>query len=75
MARHLENIMKTLTIVALLSSVLLASAPADARSCRNSHGRHFHCHRVIKPRINFHRHPAIRIGQCRAHRGPADNKC
>ena len=66
--------MKILAAAALVSAVLMASAPVDARTCANSHGKEFHCHRLLKPRINFHKKHPIKILRCRAHHGKL-NQC
>jgi hypothetical protein len=69
----LERLMKILPIAALISAVLFTAAPADARTCENTHGKDFHCHKVLAPRINFHRHHPIKVERCRAHKGRFNN--
>ena len=60
--------------IALISAILVAAAPAEAaRICRNSHDRDFHCHRVLAPRINFHKKHPIKILRCRGHHGRFNN--
>ncbi len=71
----MENVMKILPIAAVvISALLFTAAPADARTCANSHGKDFHCHRLLKPRINFHKKHPIKILRCRGHVGKL-NKC
>lgn len=59
---------------AMLVTVAAGSVmPAEARVCRNSHGSHFRCHKVVAPRINLKaRHP-IKVQRCRGHQGKFNN--
>ena len=66
--------MKMLAGTAVLASILLAPVAADARVCRNSHGRFFHCHQLLKPRIDLNKHHPVKILRCRGDRGKL-NKC
>lgn len=64
---------KTVTAAALICVAVAGGSPADARVCRNSHGRRFHCHKVVAPRINLKaRHP-IKVQRCRGHVGRFNN--
>jgi hypothetical protein len=58
---------------AAIITVLASAAPADARVCRNSHGRVFHCHKVLAPRINFKAKHPIKVTRCRGHTGRFNN--
>ena len=66
--------MKIMTMAAGLAAALMVAGPVEARTCENSHGRDFHCHRLFKPRINFHKRHPIKILRCRAHHGKL-NRC
>ena len=66
--------MKKLLAAAILACVTIGSvAPAEARTCRNSHGRHFKCHKVVAPRINLKAKHPIKIARCRGHVGKFNN--
>lgn len=61
--------MKILTIVAILSGALIATAPADAKSCRNAQGRYIKCHEVIAPRIDINKKSPVKVVRCRGKHG------
>ncbi len=65
--------LKALTAAALICVSIAGSAPADARSCRNSHGKHFKCHKVIAPRINLKAKHPVKVQRCRGHVGRFNN--
>lgn len=58
---------------ATLACVLLAAAPADARVCRNSHGKRFPCHKVVAPRINLKAKLPVKAQRCRGQVGRFNN--
>lgn len=65
--------MKTIVAAALVCAGVTAAVPAEARVCRNSHGRLFNCHKVVAPRVNLKaRHP-VKIQRCRGHVGRFNN--
>ena len=61
--------LKLATATVLIAVTLAGVAPAEARMCRNSHGRHFMCHKVLAPRINFHAKHPVKVERCRGHVG------
>jgi len=64
---------KVIAAAALVCVGVAGVAPAEARVCRNSHGKHFRCHKVVAPRINPKaRHP-VKLERCRAHAGRYNN--
>ena len=64
---------KIFAAAALVGMTVVSVAPAEARVCRNSHGRYFKCHKVVAPRINLKaRHP-VKIERCRGHHGRFNN--
>lgn len=64
---------KIVAAAALVAFSAASIAPAEARVCRNSHGRVFKCHKVVAPRINLKaRHP-VKIERCRGHKGRFNN--
>jgi hypothetical protein len=66
---------KVIAAAALVCVGVASVAPAEARVCRNSHGKHFKCHKVVAPRINLKaRHP-VKVERCRAHTGGRYNNC
>jgi hypothetical protein len=65
---------KAIAAAGLLCVTVVSTAPADAKVCRNSHGRRFPCHGVLAPRVNLKaRHP-VKVVRCRGHVGKF-NKC
>lgn len=67
---------KTLTAAMLISVATLgASAPAEAKVCRNSHGKVFKCHGVLAPRINLKAHHPVKVVRCRGHVGKFNRHC
>ena len=64
---------KAIAAAALVCASIAAAAPADARMCRNSHGQHFRCHKVLAPRINLRDKHPIKIARCRGHAGRFNN--
>jgi hypothetical protein len=66
--------LKALAAAALLSVLVVSAAPADAKVCRNSHGRAFPCHGVVAPRINLKAKHPVKVVRCRGHVGKF-NKC
>jgi hypothetical protein len=75
LSRLMREILMFKTIVAAaLVAVLASSAPAEAAHvCRNSHGKAFNCHKVVAPRINFHKKHPIKIQRCRGDKGRFNN--
>ncbi len=64
---------KIVAAAALVCISAASIAPAEARVCRNSHGRVFKCHKVVAPRINLKdRHP-VKVERCRGHKGRFNN--
>ena len=60
---------RMIVAVALMCVSVAGLAPAEARVCRNSHGKRFHCHKVVAPRVNLKaRHP-VKVERCRGHIG------
>lgn len=64
---------KMLAAVALVCVTLAGVAPAEARMCRNSHGKHFHCHKVVAPRVNLKAKHPVKVERCRGHMGRFNN--
>ena len=65
--------LRTVTAVTLLCVGIAGMAPANARVCRNSHGRRFVCHKVVAPRVNLKaRHP-VKVQRCRGQIGRFNN--
>lgn len=65
--------LKAIAAAALVCVSVASITPAEARVCRNSHGRRFHCHRVVAPRVNLKaRHP-VKVARCRGHIGRFNN--
>jgi hypothetical protein len=65
---------KVITAAALISVGTVSMTPADAKVCRNSHGRRFHCHNVLAPRVNLKAKHPVKVVRCRGHVGKF-NKC
>ena len=61
------------TAAALLCASVATVAPADARVCRNSHGRRFACHKVVAPRINLKAKHPVKVQRCRGQVGRFNN--
>ena len=66
---------KALTAAALVFAGVATALPAEARVCRNSHGKAFICHKVVAPRINFKAKHPIKLQRCRGHVGRYNNCC
>lgn len=66
--------MKALTAAMLVCiGTVSVSVPAEAKVCRNSHGKIFKCHSVVAPRVNLKaRHP-VKVVRCRGHVGKFNN--
>ena len=65
--------LKAIAAAALVCVGIAGALPAEARVCRNSHGKRFHCHKVVAPRVNLHaRHP-VKIQRCRGRIGRFNN--
>ncbi|UAK23184.1 hypothetical protein [Sphingomonas nostoxanthinifaciens] len=59
---------------AVLVCVSVASVtPAEARVCRNSHDKHFHCHKVVAPRVNLKAKHPVKVERCRGQVGRFNN--
>uniref|UniRef100_UPI0035C946F2 hypothetical protein n=1 Tax=uncultured Sphingomonas sp. TaxID=158754 RepID=UPI0035C946F2 len=68
--------MKALAAALLVcASAVSVSAPADAKVCRNSHGKVFKCHGVLAPRINLKAHHPVKVVRCRGHVGKFNRHC
>lgn len=66
--------LKVIAAAAVICVSIAGVAPAEARVCRNSHGKQFHCHKVVAPRVNLKaRHP-VKVERCRGQVGRF-NKC
>lgn len=65
---------KVIAAAVLVSVSVLGVAPAEAKVCRNSHGRYFKCHKVLAPRINLKAKHPVKVVRCRGHHGRF-NKC
>ncbi len=66
--------LKVVAAAVLVSVSAVSVTPAQAKVCRNSHGRYFKCHGILAPRINLKaRHP-VKVVRCRGHHGRF-NKC
>lgn len=65
--------LKALAGAMLITVAGVGATPSDARVCRNSHGRHFKCHKVVAPRINLKAHHPVKIQRCRGHQGKFNN--
>jgi len=65
--------LKKIAVAALVFVNIATIAPAEARVCRNSHGRHFICHKVIAPRINLKAKHPVKVERCRGHIGRFNN--
>jgi len=68
-----DRMFKVIAAAALVCVSIASIAPADAHVCRNSHGRHFGCHKVIAPRINLKAKHPIKIQRCRGQNGRFNN--
>jgi hypothetical protein len=66
--------LKIIAAAALVSVVGVGLSPAEARTCRNSHGRYFRCHKVVAPRVNLKAKHPVKVVRCRGHHGRF-NKC
>lgn len=64
---------KTIIAVALVCASVAGLAPAEARVCRNSHGKHFPCHKVVAPRVNLKAKHPVKVQRCRGHVGKFNN--
>ncbi|WP_242137133.1 hypothetical protein [Sphingomonas sp. TREG-RG-20F-R18-01] len=65
--------MKTFAAAILVTVAAASAMPAEARVCRNSHGRVFKCHKVVAPRINLKAHHPVKVERCRGHKGKFNN--
>lgn len=68
-----SKLRKVIAAAALLCMGLGGWAPAEARLCRNSHGKVFKCHKVIAPRINLKAKHPVKVQRCRGHVGRFNN--
>jgi hypothetical protein len=64
---------KMLTAAALVCLSVASVAPAEARMCRNSHGKHFRCHKVVAPRVHLKAKHPVKVERCRGHVGRFNN--
>jgi len=64
---------KAIVAAALVCVSIAGLAPAEARVCRNSRDKHFHCHKVVAPRINLKAKHPVKIQRCRGHVGKFNN--
>ncbi len=64
---------KSLTAALLVCATVVSVTPADAKVCRNSHGKVFHCHGVLAPRINLNKRHPVKVVRCRGHVGKFNN--
>ncbi|WP_267419147.1 hypothetical protein [Sphingomonas sp. GC_Shp_1] len=64
---------KTVSAAVLMCVAVAGIAPAEARMCRNSHGKHFRCHKVVAPRINPKAKHPVKIQRCRGKVGQFNN--
>jgi len=64
---------KTIAAAILVTVAATSAMPAEARVCRNSHGRVLQCHKVVAPRINIKAHNPVMVEPCRAHKGKFNN--
>ena len=65
---------KALSAALLVCTVAVSVERAEAKVCRNSHGKVFKCHGVVAPRINLKAHHPIKVVRCRGHVGKF-NRC
>jgi|GEM_PF-1835438 len=65
--------LKTIAAAALVCVSIASVAPAEARVCRNSHGRVFPCHKVLAPRVNLKAKHPIKVERCRGNGGRFNN--
>lgn len=66
--------LKFLAAAALVGVSVASIAPAEARVCRNSHGKHFKCHKVVAPKVNLKAKHPVKVMRCRGDKGRL-NKC
>lgn len=64
---------KTLSTAVLMCVAIAGVVPAEARTCRNSHGKHFRCHKVVAPRINLKAKHPVKVQRCRGQVGRFNN--
>lgn len=68
-----KRMFRAITVATLVCASFVSLSAAEARVCRNSHGKHFHCHKVVAPRVNLKaRHP-VKLQRCRGHVGKFNN--
>lgn len=65
--------LKVIAAAALVCVSVASVAPAEARVCRNSHGKHFKCHKVVAPRVNLKAKHPVKLERCRGHVGQFNN--
>ncbi len=65
--------LKVITAAALVCVAVAGVAPAEARVCRNSHGKVFPCHKVVAPRVNLKAKHPIKVERCRGEVGKFNN--
>lgn len=64
---------KALAAALLVCVTAVSVTPAEAKVCRNTHGKIFKCHSVLAPRVNLKaRHP-VKVVRCRGHVGKFNN--
>ncbi len=61
--------LKVVAAAALVCVSVVSITPAEAKVCRNSHGRYFKCHKVLAPRINLKAKHPVKVVRCRGHHG------
>jgi hypothetical protein len=68
--------LKTFTAATLIAVATVgAAAPAQAKVCRNSHGKVFKCHGVLAPRINLKAKHPVKVVRCRGTVGKFNRHC
>jgi hypothetical protein len=69
-----DRMLKVIGSLTLASACILSAMPAEAKVCRNSHGRYFRCHKVVAPRVNLKSKKPVKVVRCRGQHGRF-NKC
>lgn len=65
--------LRSIAAAVLLCATVAGATSADARVCRNSHGKRFHCHKVVAPRINLKAKHPVKVQRCRGQVGRFSN--
>lgn len=65
--------LKMISAAAFVCASIAIAVPAEARTCRNSHGKLFKCHKVVAPRVNLKAKHPVKIERCRGQVGRFNN--